>query len=190
MFHTTQCAWSSVVLLRATSMSRMLRKKDCVPAGTLVQLIAGDSPSPVATPGAAWLNFNGMSAAAGNPATVKVSAGAAGAAARCPAGGCAAAGIAASRAIVDTHNPIVFRMLFSQYPARTSTPFRLPPPGLDRAPARRFRGPFADARLPRQRHRFAERFLRNRHQPHGRRAGPAPGTAGRREGVRMRPHHL
>ena len=27
-------AWSSVVLLRATSMSRMLRKNDCVPAGT------------------------------------------------------------------------------------------------------------------------------------------------------------
>src|SRR4051794_41931179 len=70
-------------------MSRMLRKKDCVPAGTLVQLIAGDSPSPVATPGAAWLNFTGMSAPSANPATVTViagAAGAAGAAPRCPAG--------------------------------------------------------------------------------------------------------
>src|SRR3954471_4617037 len=171
-------------------MSRMLRKKDCVPAGTLVQLIAGDSPSPVATPGAAWLNFTGMSAPSGNPATVKVRAGAAGAAARCPPGGCAAAGIAASKAIVDTHNPIVFRMLFSRVSARTSTPFRLPPPRLDRAWARRFRGPFAPARLPRQRHRFAERFFRNRRQPHRRRAAPAPRAAGRRECIGMRTHDL
>src|SRR5580765_8401202 len=112
MFHTTQCAWSSVVLLRATSMSRMLRKKDCVPGGTFTQLIAGDRPSPVATPGAAWLNFTGISAPSANPATVKVRAGAAGAAAapRCPAGCCAANGITASKASVETTNHVPGRI--------------------------------------------------------------------------------
>jgi len=96
-------------LVRATSMSRMLRKNDCVPAGTLVQLIAGDSPSPVATPGAAWLNFTGTSPPSGNPVTVNVIAGAAGAAPRC----CAASGIAARAAIAEITNHIPFRMVFS-----------------------------------------------------------------------------
>jgi hypothetical protein len=40
-------------LLRARSMSCMWRKKLCVPTGTLAQFIAGDVPSPTATPGAA-----------------------------------------------------------------------------------------------------------------------------------------
>ena len=62
-------------------MSCMFRKNDWVPAGAFVQLIAGDSPSPVATPGAAWLNFTGISPPSGNPATVSVIGGAAGAAA-------------------------------------------------------------------------------------------------------------
>src|SRR5258708_18450257 len=88
-------------------MSRMLRKNDCVPAGTLIQLIAGDSPSPVATPGAAWLNFTGMSAPSANPATVSVKAGGGGAAApRCPAGCRAVIRIAASRAIIETTNHV------------------------------------------------------------------------------------
>src|SRR5258708_20490272 len=82
----------------------MLRKNACVPAGALIQLTAGDSPSPVATPGAAWLNFTGTSPPSGNPATVNVIAGAAGAAPRCPAGCCAARDTAASRAIIDTTN--------------------------------------------------------------------------------------
>src|SRR3954451_7711445 len=99
MFQTTQCAWSSVVLLRATSMSRMLRKKDCVPAGTLAQLMAGDNPSPVATPGAAWLNFTGIDPPSANPSTVIVIGGAAGAPPRC----CAEATVA-RHAIVETRN--------------------------------------------------------------------------------------
>jgi len=36
----------------------MWRKKLCVPLGTLAQLIAGDVPSPAATPGAALTEFN------------------------------------------------------------------------------------------------------------------------------------
>src|SRR5471032_837912 len=76
-------------------MSCMLRKNDCVPAGALAQLIAGDNPSPVATPGAAWLYFTGTSPPSGNPSTVIVITGAAaGAAPRC----CAAIGIAARTA--------------------------------------------------------------------------------------------
>src|SRR5476649_1167293 len=103
MFQTTQCAWSSVVLLRATSSSCMLRKNDRVPAGTLAQLIAGDSPSPVATPGAAWLNFTGTSAPSANPATVNVIAGA--------GGGCwAANGITMSAAIIEATKQILFFM--------------------------------------------------------------------------------
>src|SRR5258706_13627773 len=105
-------------------MSRMLRKNDCVPAGTLIQLMAGDSPSPVATPGAAWLNFTGMSAPSAKPATVSVRAGAGGA-----AGCCAGLGIAASRAIVGTTNqasrrirpllpPLLVGALCSVTPAR------------------------------------------------------------------------
>src|SRR5476651_1108826 len=90
-------------------MSCMLRKNDCVPAGTLAQLIAGDKPSPVATPGAAWLNFTGTSPPSGNPATVNVIAGAAGAAPRC----WAAIGIAMNTAIVETTNHILVFMLFS-----------------------------------------------------------------------------
>src|SRR5438552_14675732 len=88
-------------------MSRMLRKSDRVPAGTLAQLMAGDNPSPVATPGAAWLNFTGTSPPSGNPATVRVMAGAVGAAPRCPPGAWAARGIATSRAIIETMIDVV-----------------------------------------------------------------------------------
>jgi hypothetical protein len=80
-------------------MSRMLSTNDCVPAGTFAQLIAGDVPSPGAAPSAAWLYFTGIWPPSGNPATVRVIAGAAGPPARwpprCP-GACAA-----SAAIVD-----------------------------------------------------------------------------------------
>src|SRR3954469_14167475 len=92
-------------------MSRMLRKNDCVPAGTLAQLIAGDNPSPVATPGAAWLNLTGISAPSANPETVNVIAGAAGGAPRCPAGCWAASGIATVAAIDAATNRILFRIL-------------------------------------------------------------------------------
>src|SRR5579862_2229580 len=60
-------------------MSCMLRKKLWVPAGALAQLIAGDVPSPTATPGAAWLNLTGIWPPSGNPEMVRVIAGAAGA---------------------------------------------------------------------------------------------------------------
>src|SRR5580704_3608064 len=88
-------------------MSCMLRKNDCVPAGTLVQLIAGDNPSPGATPGAAWLYFTVTSPPSGNPSTVKVIAGAAGAAGAAPRC-CAAVGIV-TNSIIDerTNHPLV-----------------------------------------------------------------------------------
>src|SRR5687768_10248989 len=90
MFHTTQWAWSSVVLLRATSMSRILRTNDWVPAGVPVQVMAGDVPPPGAASGAAWVNLTGMSSPSANPATVKTMGAAAGPAARCAASGNAA----------------------------------------------------------------------------------------------------
>src|SRR5512134_2660314 len=73
----------------------MFNTNDCVPAGTFVQLIAGDVPSPGAAPGAAWLNFTGICPPSGNPLTVIVIGGplAAGAAPRC----CADAGRARTR---------------------------------------------------------------------------------------------
>src|SRR6185436_14899892 len=64
-------------------MSCMFSTNDCVPAGTFVQVIAGDSPSPTATPGAAWLYFTGICPPSENPATVMVIGGAAGAPPRC-----------------------------------------------------------------------------------------------------------
>src|SRR5204863_9739045 len=83
----------------------MFRKNDCVPAGGFAQLIAGDSPSPVATPGAACVNFTGISLPSGNPATVSVIAGAGGAAGappRCPPGCWPAIDNDASRVIIET----------------------------------------------------------------------------------------
>src|SRR5947208_2365017 len=74
-------------------MSCMFSMKDCVPAGAFIQLMAGDFPSPGATPSAAWLYFTGICPPSGNPAMVIViggPAGAAGAAPRCPPGACAA----------------------------------------------------------------------------------------------------
>src|SRR5688572_18444179 len=76
----------------------MFSTNDCVPAGTFVQVMAGDVPSPGAAPGAAWLNFTGISPPSGKPCTVRTMAGAGGAA---PAAGaapgcCAAAGSAAT----------------------------------------------------------------------------------------------
>src|SRR5579883_961672 len=56
----------------------MWRKKLCVPAGALAQLIAGDVPSPGATPGAAWLNLTGIRPPSANPGMVSVIAGEAG----------------------------------------------------------------------------------------------------------------
>src|ERR1700674_6080286 len=89
-------------------MSCLLRKNDCVPAGALVQLIAGDNPSPVATPGAAWLYFTGTSPPSGNPSTVRIMAGAAGAP-RC----CAAIGIAAMSVIDEPTNHVLVHMPLS-----------------------------------------------------------------------------
>src|SRR6202142_3426198 len=91
-------------------MSCMLRKNDCVPVGALAQLIAGDNPPPVATPGAAWLYFTGTSPPSGNPSTVSVITGAAaGAAPRC----CAAIGMAASSVIDETAIQVRVRILLS-----------------------------------------------------------------------------
>src|SRR5262252_9589695 len=53
-------------------MSCMFSTNDCVPAGTLLHEIAGDNPSPVATPGAAWLFFTGIGPPSAKPATVIV----------------------------------------------------------------------------------------------------------------------
>src|SRR5215212_6058687 len=103
-------------------MSRMLRKNDCVPAGAFVQLIAGDSPSPVATPGAAWLNFTGTSPPSGKPSTVSVIAGAAGAAPRCPPGCCAAIDTAASTVIIDPTNHVLVCMVPPLYEPPASRP--------------------------------------------------------------------
>src|SRR6188508_1054960 len=72
----------------------MFSTNDCVPAGTFVQLMAGDVPSPGAAPGAAWLNFTGISPPSGKPCTVSTIAGAGGvapAAGAAPAAGCCAA---------------------------------------------------------------------------------------------------
>src|SRR5689334_21292768 len=86
----------------------MFRKNDWVPAGGLVQLIAGDNPSPVATPGAACVNLIGMSAPSANPETVSVIGGAAAAPPRCPAAGCCAArDTEASSAIVKAADALV-----------------------------------------------------------------------------------
>jgi hypothetical protein len=87
----------------------------------LVQLIAGDNPSPVATPGAAWLYFTGTSPPSGNPSTVNIMAGAAGAP-RC----CAAIGIAASRPIDETTNPVLVRMPLSPQRRDVNTQNRKP----------------------------------------------------------------
>src|SRR5688572_1752723 len=72
----------------------MFSTNDCVPAGTFVQLIAGEVPSPGAAPAAAWLNRTGISPPSGKPCTVSTIAGAGGAAP--PAGCCAAAGSASN----------------------------------------------------------------------------------------------
>ena len=80
----------------------MFSTKDCVPAGTLAHAIAGDVPSPGAAPSAAWLNFTGISPPSGNPVTVSVIAGAAGAPPRWPAGACAINGAATDRMKSET----------------------------------------------------------------------------------------
>src|SRR2546430_5870479 len=94
-------------------MSCMLRTNDCVPAGELAQLIAGDVPSPGAAPSAAWLYFTGISPPSGNAAMVNVMAGppAAGAPPRCPPRSCAATEIAMSGMIVETKNHRRVRIL-------------------------------------------------------------------------------
>src|SRR5215831_5778576 len=60
-------------------MSCMWSMKVCVPGGMFVHLISGDVPSPAGTPGAACEYFTGISPPSGNPATVIVIGGAAGA---------------------------------------------------------------------------------------------------------------
>src|SRR5262249_12232106 len=50
----------------------MLSTNDCVPAGAFAHVIAGERPSPGATPAAAWLNFTGICPPSGKPATVIV----------------------------------------------------------------------------------------------------------------------
>src|SRR5215207_6984928 len=92
----------------------MVSTKDCVPAGTLAHAIAGDVPSPGAAPGAAWLNFTGISPPSGKPVTVSViagPAGAAGAAPRWPAGACAVVFAAANRTNRETMMSVVGLML-------------------------------------------------------------------------------
>src|SRR5215468_2759624 len=81
-------------------MSCMFSTNDCVPAGTFVHAIAGDRPSPGATPGAAWLYFTGIGPPSGNPATVIVIGGAAGAPPRC----CAATTLTARRTNAELTN--------------------------------------------------------------------------------------
>src|SRR5215475_4633724 len=84
----------------------MFRTNDCVPAGALVQLIAGDSPSPVATPGAACVNLTGTSPPSGNPATVSVMGAAGGAPPRCAPGCGAAIANAPSSGIIETTSAV------------------------------------------------------------------------------------
>jgi hypothetical protein len=82
----------------------MFNTNDCVPAGTFAHEIAGDVPSPGATPGAAWLNRTGTSAPSANPETVSVIAGGGGVPPRCPppAGGfCVAISAAGTKIIVS-----------------------------------------------------------------------------------------
>ena len=93
----------------------MFRTNDCVPAGTFVQLIAGDVPSPGAAPGAAWLKRTGISPPSAKPCTVSTIAGAGGAA---PAAGCCAAAGSAAK------NPIATIVLSHEF-ASLSPRFRL-----------------------------------------------------------------
>jgi hypothetical protein len=75
----------------------MLSTNDCVPAGTFDHVMAGDVPSPGATPGAAWLILTGICPPSANPATVIVIGGAAGVPPRC----CAETTLATARTIAD-----------------------------------------------------------------------------------------
>jgi hypothetical protein len=83
----------------------MFNTNDCVPGGTLVHVMAGDVPSPGAAPGAAWLNFTGISPPSGKPCTVSTIAGAGGAA---PAAGCCAAAGNAAKNPLTTIDAIAF----------------------------------------------------------------------------------
>src|SRR5882672_90360 len=100
----------------------MLRTKDCVPAGGLAQVIAGEVPSPGAAPSAAWLNFTGISPPSGNPATVIVMAGllAGGGPLRWLGPftvlGFAAMGIPTISVIIDARSIRPFRILFLLIP--------------------------------------------------------------------------
>src|SRR5688572_14127183 len=92
----------------------MFRTNDCVAAGTLVQLIAGEVPSPGAAPGAAWLKRTGISPPSGKPVTVNTIAGAAGAAAAPPpAAGCCAVTGNAAKIPQTTIARTMFRMALS-----------------------------------------------------------------------------
>src|SRR4051812_28123112 len=91
-------------------MSCMFSTNDCVPAGTLVHVIAGETPSPGATPGAAWLYFTGIWPPSENPATVIViggGGGVAGAPPRC----CAVTVVHPRATIVEPINTFRARML-------------------------------------------------------------------------------
>src|SRR6185369_3207212 len=99
-------------------MSCMLSTNVCVPAGALVQVIAGDVPSPGAAPSAAWLNFTGNCPPSEKPSTVIVIGGA-GAAPRPapppaprPPRSCAATGRTTQNVTIRTKHNRKKRMLF------------------------------------------------------------------------------
>src|SRR5947208_15357837 len=73
MFQTSQCTWSSVVRLRATSGSCMCSTKLAVFGGALVQVSAGETCSP------ACVYLAGIGAPSANAVVFKVIAGPAGA---------------------------------------------------------------------------------------------------------------
>src|SRR5580704_2396234 len=75
-------------------MSCTLSTNDRVPTGAFDHVIAGDRPSPAATPGAAWVYFTGIVPPSGNPATVIVIG-------DVPPGCCAGAFAVASRTMAD-----------------------------------------------------------------------------------------
>src|SRR3954470_19307054 len=92
-------------------MSCMFRTKLCVPGGVLVHVMAGESPSPVATPGAACVYFTGIWPPSLNPATVIVIGG--GAAGAPPPPRCwAFSDTTVAQAVISRTAICIVRMLF------------------------------------------------------------------------------
>src|SRR6185503_8228713 len=104
----------------------MFSTKDCVPGGTLPQLIAGEVPSPGAAPGAAWLNLTGICPPSGKPVTVSVIAGGGGAPPRCPPGAWAAAAAAIAITNIETISTRAADIvsLLTYLPRQSRTPAR------------------------------------------------------------------